>query len=154
MMPLSLLVVLSMHATPAPKDPLPPALKELQGEWRAISVEEKGMAWNDKEEVAEFVLEIAGDVLIYKRDTPVEKFRITLDSTAKPASIDLRLIAKDACPSKACHGVYAIDGERLKLCLPTEFTANDAKERPEEFKTGGKRPPHGKLLIILERVKK
>ncbi len=153
MFSLSLLVLSGALAAPEPKAPLAPGLKELQGEWRAVSVEEKGKAW-DKEEVAQVVLEITGDTLIYKRTTPVEKFRVTLSPQKKPARIDLRLIGKDVDPSKACHGIYALEGGKLKLCLGTEFTANDPEERPGEFATGGKMPPRGSLLFVMERVKK
>jgi uncharacterized protein (TIGR03067 family) len=131
-----------------------PALKELQGEWRAVSVEEKGKAWASKEEVAEVVIEIAGDTLIYKRNMPVEKFRITLSPDKKPAQMDLRLIAEGVDPAKACRAIYALEGGKLIVCLPSEFTASDPEARPREFSTGGERPPQGKLLFVMERVKK
>ena len=50
---MSLLVVSAVFVSPVWKDPLPPAFKELQGEWRAVSVEEKGKAWDSKKEIAE-----------------------------------------------------------------------------------------------------
>lgn len=150
----SLLLVTGTFAAPVPKDPLSPALKQLQGEWRAVLVEEKGEAWGSKEEVAEVVLEIAGDTLIYKRDKPVEKFRITLDTDKKPARMDLKLIGESVDPAKACHAIYALESGKLKLCLPSEFTASDPAKRPGEFTTGGKQPPQGKLLFVMERVKK
>ena len=152
---LALLVMSGVYAVPLPKVPLPPALQELQGEWRAISVEEKGKAWDGKEQVAEVCLEIAGDTLIYKRNMDyVEKFRITLTPGKKPAWLDLRLIAEGVDPAKASHAIYALEGGKLKLCLATEFTANDPEARPQEFTTGGQRPPQGKLLFVMERVKK
>lgn len=151
----SLLILLNVVAAPVLKDSLPPPLKELQGEWRAISGEEKGEALDNKEEIAEFVLEIAGDTLIYKRNKEhVEKFRITLNTDKKPAQMDLRLITEDVDPAKACHAIYAIEDGKLKLCLPSEFTANEPETRPSEFTTGGKRPPQGKLLFVMERIKK
>ena len=151
---MSLLVLLGVVAAHGPKEPLSPALKELQGEWRAVSVEEKGKAWDSKKEVAEVALEITGDTLIYKRNTPVEKFRSTLNADKNPAQMDLRLIAEGADPSKACHAIYALAGGKLKLCLPSEFTASEPEARPGEFTTGGKRPPQGKLLFVMERVKR
>jgi uncharacterized protein (TIGR03067 family) len=150
-----LVVLLSVVTAPTLKGPQSPALKELQGEWRAISVEEKGTAWDNKEEIAAVVLEIVGDTLIYKRNRDhVEKFRITLDTGKKPAQMDLRLIAEGVDPTKACHAIYALEGGKLKLCLPSEFTASDPEARPGEFASGGKRPPQGKLLFEMERIKK
>lgn len=137
----SLIVLICTAAAPVPKVGLSPALKELQGEWRAVSVEEKGEVWKTKKEVTGVVLEIRGDILIYKRNKPVEKFRMTLDLDKKPAQLDLRLIAENVDPAKACHAIYALDGSKLKLCLPSEFAASKAESRPSEFKTGRRRPP-------------
>lgn len=150
----SILVLMGIVAAPVPTPPLSPALKELQGEWRAVTVEEKGKAWGSKKEVAGVVVEITGDTLIYKRNTPVEQFRITLRRDEKPAQMDLRLIAVGVNPAKACHAIYALERGQLKLCLPSEFAANDPDARPSEFTTGGTRPPQGKLLFVMERVKR
>jgi uncharacterized protein (TIGR03067 family) len=153
MLPIAIAVLSLTFAAPA-KDPLTPALKALQGEWQAISVEEKGKKWN-KDETSEVIIEILGDVLIYKRDTPFEKFRIAaLESTKKPALMDLKLIAENTDPNKACHIIYELDDGKLKLCLASEFTATDSDQRPSEFATGGKRPPQGKLMFVMERIKK
>jgi uncharacterized protein (TIGR03067 family) len=144
---------LTLLIAPVPEPPLSKALKELQGEWQAISVEEGGEAFNKKETLG-FVIEISDDTLIYKRNAPVEKFRIELSPDNKPAWIDLRLIAENVDPTKRCHAIYALEKDKLKLCLYSEFTANDLTERPSKFETAGKIPPHGKLLIVLERIKK
>jgi uncharacterized protein (TIGR03067 family) len=133
----------------------PPALKQLHGEWRAISVEEKGLVGYDKEEIAEVVIEIVGDKLIYKRNPAmIENFKISVHDDKKPAWIDLRLDSKEADPDKVCPGIFVIDNKQLKLCLPSEFTAKDPDSRPTEFKTGDKRPPQGRLLFVFERVGK
>lgn len=150
----SLLLLLGVVTTPTPKESASAALKELHGEWRAISVEEKGRAWDSKEEIAEVVIEITGDTLIYRRNKPVEKFRITLNLDKKPAQIDLRLIQERAKPDRVCHAIYAIEGGKLKLCLPSEFAASEPEARPSEFRTGGKRPPQGRLLFVMERMGK
>lgn len=139
---------------PVPEQPLSPPLKEIQGEWRAVSVEEKGQVWA-KEEVAEFVLEVKGDVLIYKRNlNHVERFRITLNASKKPAQMDLRLIAEGVDPNKLCPVIYSVENGKLKLCLPSEFTAQNPSDRPAKFETGGERPPRGKLLVVMERIQK
>jgi uncharacterized protein (TIGR03067 family) len=103
-------VVLILSA-PEPKAPLSPELQELQGEWRAVRVDEKGEKWND-EETQEFVVEIQSDTLVYKRNTPFEKFRIELDSSEKPAHLDLRLIADGVDPKKLCPAIYSVDKRR------------------------------------------
>jgi uncharacterized protein (TIGR03067 family) len=139
---------------PVPELPLIPALKELQGKWRAISVEEKGDAWENKEEIDGVLIDIKGDMLTYKRNTPIEKFRITLDTDKKPARMDLRLVAENVDPAKACHAIYELKDGKLKLCLYSEFTAKDASDRPGRFETGGMRPPQGKFLIVMERINK
>jgi hypothetical protein len=77
-----------------------------------------------------------------------------LPAGRRPARIDLRLIGERVDPAKACHGIYALDDNKLKLCLGTEFSVNDPAERPLELKTGSKWPPEGRLLFVMERVKK
>ena len=148
-----LTVAVSLCFVLVPVPPLSEELKSLQGEWQAISVEEKGEAWN-KVEAVDFKLDISGDTLIYKRNNPIEKFRMTLDAKQKPAHMDLRLIAGNVDPNKACHAIYSLENGRLKLCLQHEFTADSPDDRPTEFTTGGKRPTSGSLLVVLERKKK
>ena len=43
------------------------------------------------------------------------------------------------------QGIYALDGDSLKICLDTE-----GQERPKEFKTA---PKSGHLLYVLKRVR-
>jgi uncharacterized protein (TIGR03067 family) len=146
--------VSSIIVPPVKEESLPPALKELQGHWQAISVEEKGKQVN-KKQVQSVTIRIEGEVLVYKEGDDVEKFRIKLlEPGKKPTKMDLTLIAEGVDPSKACHLIYEVSGDSMKLCLPSQFTASDPDERPTEFATGGKMPPQGKLLFVLERVKK
>jgi uncharacterized protein (TIGR03067 family) len=153
MSPLSLIVVSSLIAAPLKEDPLPPALKDLQGHWQAVSVEEKGRQVN-KKQVQTVTIEIKGEILVYKEGDDVEKFRIKLvEPEKKPAKMDLTLIADGVDSSKACHIIYEISKDSLKFCLPSQFTASSPDERPTEFITGGERPPQGKLLFVLEQVK-
>ena len=153
MLYLGIMVCANALSAPATPSPLGADLKAIQGKWQAVAIEEKGFAWS-KDEVAGVSAEIANDVLIYKEAGQTERFRIAIDSTQKPAHIDLRLIAEGVDPTKACHCIYVIDGDRLKICLSTEFKADDAADRPTEFATGDKRPPKGRLLITMERAKK
>jgi uncharacterized protein (TIGR03067 family) len=135
------------------KDTLSPELKALQGEWRAVRVEEKGREWS-KEETRQVAIEVVGNVLVYKRNTPAERFRIAVvDLTAKPAKLVLKRIeAEDT--DKACYCIFALDEGKLSLCLAHEFKADDPEECPREFKTGDERPPSGRLLFMMERIKK
>jgi uncharacterized protein (TIGR03067 family) len=150
---LSLIVVSAIITAPL-KDSPSSALKDLQGVWQAKSIEERGEPFNEAQ-VQETTIEIEGDVLVRREGESVERFRIKLiEPDQKPAKMDLTLIAEGVDPRKACHLIFEVGKDSLKLCLPRNFAASKPEERPTEFTTGGKRPPQGKLLFVLERIKK
>lgn len=153
-MSLGMIALSVVLAAPAKTEPLTPAVKDLQGKWQAVSIEEKGKQWN-RDETREVAIEIVGDVLIYKRGEPYEKFRIVhIEPSKSPARMDLTLIADGVDPKKACRVIYEVNADKLKLCLGHEFKADDEQDRPAEFTTGDKRPPQGRLLFAMERMKK
>src|SRR5262249_38948422 len=110
---------------------------ELEGTWVVVSTIQNGQPLEEWQ----------GDKLIFKEGIVVRKFKekgegkatYTTDPSKKPKEIDLRLFMLS-------RGIYALEGDRLKICLevkpdskrPTEFTARERSDN---------------LLIELKREK-
>lgn len=69
-----------------------------------------------------------------------------LDSGKKPKAIDTTR-QEGASKGKTAKGIYELDGDTLKLCLPARLE----KDRPTEFAAPEK---SGLVLLTLKRVKK
>ena len=57
--------------------------------------------------------------------------------------MDLRPIHDSVDPAKTCHTIYALEGGKLRMCLPSEFTASDPDARPGVFTTAAEIPLQG-----------
>ncbi len=147
---------------PAEESRLPPVAKAddksnddkdaLQGTWQVTGVEEGGKEKSDAEgakEMKSATWIITADKITVsipkqgKRDVTYK-----LDPTKKPKQIDFTPL--DGPPNekgKTGHGIYSLDGDVLKLCMPE---APDTDERPMELATkeGGKA-----ILFTLKREK-
>jgi uncharacterized protein (TIGR03067 family) len=123
--------------------------EKLQGTWKFVEAIDDGKA-APQELIAKWAIKIAGDkmtVVIVVPGEPEESHSVTfkLDSTKKPK-------ASDAVPQdgpqkgKTLPGIYEIEGDSLKICLPNKETAN----RPTEFAS----PKKSDLgLMVLKRSK-
>ncbi|MBA4186874.1 MAG: hypothetical protein C0467_02530 [Planctomycetaceae bacterium] len=146
-------------------------LEKVQGKWyiTSISGEGKGTAWMD---LKENTVSIKGDQMASKffgrtstvtfarvggepnasrrpvlksilavgeRDVKFEDTPLIfqLDATTNPKSIEVQL------DKNALSGIYAVDGEQLKICLALPKT-----ERPKDFSGGADR-----FVLILSRKK-
>ena len=140
----SLVVGLALTvAAPAPKDAAKPAPK-LEGEW----VVEKFEGPKEDSPPGSITLTFTENrISIFepKRERP-EEADYTVDLTKKPAHIDIR--PHQGGPAKkevVVYGIFAIDGDTLKLCFGKE-----GAERPSELKGNAEK---GIMLITLKRVK-
>lgn len=130
-------------AAPGLKETAKPAPK-LEGEW----VVEKFEGPKDEMPPGSITLRITENrISIFepKRQKP-EEADYTVDLTKKPAHIDIRPV--QGGPAKqdlVVYGVFAIDGDTLKLCF-----AKEAADRPTELKGDVEK---GVMLITLKRVK-
>jgi uncharacterized protein (TIGR03067 family) len=117
---LPLLAILSFGFAPVPPfrpKPLTKELKTLQGRWLT----------SDGVEAT-----IEGDRLSLSiRRDPGGSFRLKLDSSTSPKSIDLtQLEGKDEVRTIPC--IYILESDELKLCYGTP-----GQERPLAFETNG-----------------
>jgi uncharacterized protein (TIGR03067 family) len=141
------LLAVGLLATAAPiqrEDPVKKEKERLQGTWKIVSLKLHGMEAKDpKEREGEFVFK--GDkwllMPVAKGDKEVW-LPYKIDVTRKPKEVDLDGIGGTV------KGIYELEGDTLKLCLPNPFVS---KERPKllESDRDGKAS-----LIVLKRKKK
>ncbi len=133
--------VAAQNATPAPslaeERAKPPHAKpktdndKLQGTWRVFEMITDGKP-NVKEHPDDEADAIfTGDKLVLVAQPAGKKFlefTNKLDATKKPKAIDLTITGGTG-KGKVAHGIYELDGDTLKLCLPQDVDA----ARPTEF---------------------
>jgi uncharacterized protein (TIGR03067 family) len=114
-------------------------LKKLQGTWVDVYAEKAG----EKLEVGDHELKFDGETFrVSDHGRVQEKGTIKLDPSKDPMEIDLRLQEGEQ-EAKTALGIYAWDGENLKLCLGEP----GGGPRPKDFTTA----PEGRILIVLKR---
>jgi uncharacterized protein (TIGR03067 family) len=116
-------------------------LDKLQGTWTATAVEIDGNA-GPKGQVEKLTVTVTfkGDKMIMAAfDAPNEGYTVTLDPSQKPKALDMTSLGGKRM-GKASLGIYLLDGDELKICVPTE----GGKERPSDFKS-----PEGSDLIVM-----
>ena len=111
---------------------------QIEGRWKVVSVDLAGMPVPGLEG-AELVL-AGGQKVFTLPDGRIEKGTYQLNATKQPAEIDATTEGKDGTE----RGIYAVDGDSLKLCLAT-----GGGERPREFAA---RKGSDQILIVLRRV--
>jgi uncharacterized protein (TIGR03067 family) len=156
MLTISLLIIGSTLAAPAPEDGAKKAQDELQGTWAAIAAEEVGRKISaDELKEENLSISIRGNELTLRRGKDEGKFEgrlsFTLDPTKKPAHIDFKEVGDKARPG-VIHAIYALEKGELWICLGSKFTPDEEKDRPQEFATGRgeSAPKKGSLLFTFK----
>lgn len=149
-----LLVAIGVSA-PEPTDASKKSLDSLQGTWKAVSGEEKGRAIDVKDESDQVIIKIAGTSLLLQHgaDSKPEQYVIELDPKKEPAEINLSETLGGRTAGR-CPAIYKLEKGRLTLCVPNQFFATKAEDRPKEFSTGSAedRPRKGQLLFVFEKM--
>jgi uncharacterized protein (TIGR03067 family) len=121
-------------------------LDKLQGTW-AVTAMEKGGEAAPKDVVEKITVTFKGNKIIMdgplaapKGEEPVKpEFTVKLDPAKKPKAIDTTPLS-GKFKGKTQMGIYQLEGDELKLCLPNQ----EVKERPSEFKS-----PKGSDLAVM-----
>jgi uncharacterized protein (TIGR03067 family) len=111
---------------------------KLDGRWKVVSVELAGMSVPGLE-VAELVL-TGGKKVFTLPDGRVEKGTYRLQAGKQPREIDATTEGREGTEP----GIYAVEGDTLKLCLATR-----GGPRPREFAT---KQGSDHILIVLRRA--
>jgi uncharacterized protein (TIGR03067 family) len=117
--------------------------KKFQGTWSVISFEPSGKKLTD-EDLKKLKVVIKGDTFTFDHGTKngTLETTFTLDPSKNPKHIDIKLgQAKD----DRLLGIYALDGDNLKLCYVEQG------ERPTKFATDLTRK--SPFLLVLKRQK-
>src|SRR5262249_37197920 len=124
----------------------------IQGTWKAIRVEEKGVAIpDDVLKRSTLTASVTGNDISLKEEPNSStarlplKGRFHLDPTKQPKAIDFFYLGEDAKPML---GIYRLEGDTLTLCWNNEPT--QSADRPTEFSTKGKTW----TLAVWQRVQK
>ena len=121
------------------------AQRQLQGAWTATQAERDGRTADN---VVGHRLAFAGNRFrIQSKDGKVLfTGTVRLDPNAKPASIDFEH-AEGTLKGKAWKGIYALDGDTLRIC---DNAPNMDKGRPAAFEA---KSGSGYVLITFKRAK-
>jgi uncharacterized protein (TIGR03067 family) len=128
-----LVMVTTAALVMAADDPTKQELEKLQGTWVLVGGEEKGRVLTEKEarEEMESVV-IKGDKMTILRGEDKRDCIFRLDPSKKPAWLDL--IDPDG-KDKVNHAIYALDGDKLTICVSKKYKPNSPEERPIKLTT-------------------
>jgi len=138
-------------------DQQPPGKDQLQGKWTVIGGEEGGTAMSAevaKDEDLAFAFKDES-LVITRSGRVIQEFSVVVRPGKDKGEIDLKHKGGDR-DGKMCHGIYALEGDILKICTASKLREDMAADRPNIFSTkesdkaGEKR---GKLMFVLKREK-
>lgn len=131
-------------AAPAPKESKSDASK-FEGTWTFTSWEHAGRVLPDEaRDTARWSVD--GDKYNFEIQGVKEVGTIKLDSSKKPATIDLN-ISEGTDKGKSQLGIYKIEKDTITFC----FARPGVSERPTEFSTTEE---NNQILVTIKRTKK
>jgi RNA polymerase sigma factor (sigma-70 family) len=111
--------------------------EKLQGVWKLVRMESGGMVVSEKEIAPPFPELIFQKNRIEtdkrKRPAPFQVGTFTLDATTKPKKI--AIVTEFSGPKFPSKGIYALDGDDLKICIQFNAVGTRNYEEATEFKT-------------------
>jgi uncharacterized protein (TIGR03067 family) len=143
------LLALSVGAVAAPtkdKKEEKDDAKKMEGTWVITSWEQGGFAL-PAEGIEGAKWTVKGDKYTFTMGGNVEEGTFKLDSSKKPATIDLDITAGN-CKGNAQPGIYKIDGDTMTF----SFNKPGEKGRPTEFKSTEEGDTF--IMVTMKREKK
>jgi uncharacterized protein (TIGR03067 family) len=120
-------------------------LDRMQGTWEVVALIEKGKE-TPQAELDALTIVIAKDLFTtLEKGEPVVKYRIKLDPTKKPKTIDFTHLAEKE-KDKTEPGIYQLEQGLLKLVLD-----EDKKGRPTVFE--GKETASYSVMVLKRKAK-
>ena len=143
---LGLLVGLPLTvAAPAKDNEAKDDLKKFEGNWTITSWRQYGQDL-EKEGLETAKWTVKGDKYTFAMGGNEEEGKIKLDSSKKPATIDLD-ITEGMDKGKGQPGIYKIDGDTITIAL----AAPGAKDRPKDFTST---EDNMQILVTMKRKRK
>jgi RNA polymerase sigma factor (sigma-70 family) len=116
-------------------------VKNIQGTWAVVSAEQDGKE-APAEAIKDFAVLITADKIAFSPNGENRQASYKLDPKKDPKVIEMTPLDGPA-KGKTLHGLYALEGDRLKLCLQ-----NGPGKEPTEFAT---KADSGLRLLVLKR---
>lgn len=138
------ILAIGLQAAPAPKE-IKDDVSKLEGNWEFTSWEHFGQSLPDEaRETAKW--SVKGNKYKFEIQGVGEEGTIKLDSSKKPATIDLE-ITDGTDKGKSQLGIYKIEKDVITFC----FARPGVKERPTAFTATAE---NNQILVTLKRQKK
>ena len=140
---LPIIIACGFAGAAVPANGAPTDLAQLRGSWKVVSAS-TGNPDTEKHFVGDMV-QFRDDVIrVVNQSTLKETFSFTLNENATPKQIDLH--GRGGRGAAPLLGIYAIEGDRLKL----SWSKTDGRNRPTSFAL----PPgrHRQVTLELQRV--
>src|SRR5437868_4456841 len=141
---LSVIALSFLAADGSKQDETKKDLQKLQGTWAFVAIEENGVkkSPHDLKGMEDRLnWTFTGSQLIRNLGSELAKGKFRINATKQLKEIDLFDYAKKG---DVIQGIYAFDGDQLKICLGSL----QGGERPKSF---GSRPNSGQVNFVLKR---
>lgn len=120
-------------------------MQKLQGEWQAVEVERSGEKAS-AERSKQYSMIFKGKEIVFTTNVDQGKVEFKIDPGKSPKQIDITAL-DGPLEGKTFAGIYSLDKDTLKICLP-DGVVKAPDQRPNEFKTT---EGSGRVLLKLRR---
>jgi uncharacterized protein (TIGR03067 family) len=138
------LILVSLMAVEEPKDAIKKEYDKFEGTWKMESFMMDGKPSPIKD-FADFKMTLKGDTFTTEGAEGKSSGTYKIDPTKKPKTLDI-IFVNGALDGVTMLGVYELDGDTYKVCLPTAPGA----ERPKELAS---KEGSGLVLEVFKRIK-
>src|SRR5262245_35315931 len=91
-------------------------VKKLQGIWTAVSMDRGGIRAT-AQQLREAAMAVKRDKIVTYAGETLSEVTYSLDPAKTPRRIDFHQQRQGPIPERTIRGIYAFEGDRLKLCI-------------------------------------